>query len=102
MNFTSIIKTHSNFHQLITWFLSPKSIYLEKEEPWNISLFAQNICFLYKKFGSKYDLGFANGGYQNNKNCPEKGICDEFKIQLIERLGKKFNLEACCSTNYRC
>jgi len=92
MNFTSIIKKHSNFHQLLTWFLSPKSIYLEKEEPWNISLFAQNICFLYKKFGFKYDLVFANGGYQYNKNCPEKGICDEFKIQSSSLLLK----------NYRC
>lgn len=49
MDFTSKIKTHSSFHQLLTWFLSPKSIYLENEEPWNINLFAQNICYLYKK-----------------------------------------------------
>ncbi|MDA8630447.1 hypothetical protein N9L42_02500 [Flavobacteriaceae bacterium] len=48
MDFISKIKTHSSFHQLLTWFLSPKSIYLEDEEPWNINLFAQNICYLYK------------------------------------------------------
>jgi len=48
MDLISTIKTHSNFHQFLTWFLSPKSIYLENEEPWNINLFAQNICYLYK------------------------------------------------------
>lgn len=49
----------------------------------------KTIEFIAKEFGSKYDLGFANGGDQNNKNCPEKEICDEFKIQLIEGLGEK-------------
>jgi len=48
MDFISNIKTQSSFHQLLTWFLSPKSVYLENEEPWNINLFAQNICYLYK------------------------------------------------------
>jgi hypothetical protein len=48
MDFISKIKVQSSFHQLLTWFLSPKSVYLEKEEPWNINLFAQNICYLYK------------------------------------------------------
>ena len=48
MDFTSKIKIHSNFHQFLTWFLSPKSVYIEKEEPWNINLLAQNICYLYK------------------------------------------------------
>tara|TARA_B110000977_G_C11074597_1_gene490694 strand:+ start:1149 stop:2177 length:1029 start_codon:yes stop_codon:yes gene_type:complete len=47
MDLISEIKTHSNFHQLLTWFLSPKSAYIENEEPWNIELFAENICYLY-------------------------------------------------------
>jgi predicted nucleotidyltransferase len=33
----------------LTWFLSEKSNYIDKEEPWNISLFAINISNLYKK-----------------------------------------------------
>ena len=40
-------------------------------------------------FGSEYELSFANGGDQNNENCPERGVCDEFKIELIDGLGDK-------------
>ena len=48
MGFTSDIKTHSDFNQLMTWFLSEKSLYVEKKEYWNISLFAKNISNLYQ------------------------------------------------------
>ena len=42
-----------------------------------------------EQFGSEFDLGFANGGDQTNEICPEKDVCNEFKIQLIEGLGDK-------------
>ena len=42
-----------------------------------------------EQFGSEFDLGFANGGDQTNEICPEKEVCNEFKIQLIEGLGDK-------------
>jgi D-beta-D-heptose 7-phosphate kinase/D-beta-D-heptose 1-phosphate adenosyltransferase len=32
---------------------------------------------------------FANGGDQFNDNIPEKTICDELKIQLVDGLGDK-------------
>ena len=43
-----------------------------------------------EQFGPVYDLvGFANGGDQTNEICPEKTVCVEFKIQLIDDLGDK-------------
>lgn len=41
------------------------------------------------QFGGEFELGFANGGDQKNENCPEKSVCDEFKIKLIDGLGPK-------------
>ena len=41
------------------------------------------------EFGSDFDLGFANGGDQNNEICPERNVCNEFKIELIDGLGDK-------------
>ena len=40
-------------------------------------------------FGQEYDLHFANGGDQNNNTIPEKLICDQMGISLIDGLGDK-------------
>ena len=42
-----------------------------------------------KEFGENFNLGFANGGDQDNTTCPEKGICDIYGIELIDGLGEK-------------
>jgi len=42
-----------------------------------------------KEFGKKFNLGLANGGDQNNDICPEKDVCDKYKIELIDGLGDK-------------
>ena len=47
------------------------------------------IKMIAEQFGGEVELEFANGGDQNNENCPEKSICDEFKIKLIDGLGDK-------------
>ena len=44
---------------------------------------------IYKDNNGKYDLAFANGGDQNNKTIPEKMICENLGIQLIDGLGDK-------------
>ena len=49
----------------------------------------ETIKLIAEQFGSEFDLGFANGGDQTNEICPEKSICVEFKIQLIDGLGDK-------------
>ena len=41
------------------------------------------------EFGDKFDLGFANGGDQNNDTIPEAEICNELGIELIDGLGNK-------------
>lgn len=40
-------------------------------------------------YRSKYDLYFANGGDQNNNTIPEKHICEDAGITLIDGLGNK-------------
>jgi len=48
-----------------------------------------SLNHLYKKFGLEYDLGFANGGDQNNDSIPEASICKQLGIHLIDGLGDK-------------
>ena len=40
-------------------------------------------------FGQEYDLNFANGGDQNNNTIPERSICDQMGISLVDGLGDK-------------
>ena len=40
-------------------------------------------------FGDAYDLSFANGGDQNNNTIPERSICDQMGINLVDGLGDK-------------
>ena len=40
-------------------------------------------------FGKEYDLNFANGGDQNNNTIPERPICDQMGISLVDGLGDK-------------
>ena len=40
-------------------------------------------------FGSEYDLSFANVGDQNNNTIPERPICDQMGITLVDGLGDK-------------
>ena len=42
-----------------------------------------------KEFGSEFELAFANGGDQNNNIIPERPICEEVGIVLIDGLGEK-------------
>ena len=41
------------------------------------------------QFGSEYDLGFANGGDQNNDTIPEREVCEKNSVALIYGLGDK-------------
>ena len=40
-------------------------------------------------FNAEYELSFANGGDQNNNTIPERLICDQMGIALIDGLGDK-------------
>ena len=40
-------------------------------------------------YGNMYDLAFANGGDQNNDTIPERPVCEEVGIALIDGLGDK-------------
>ena len=41
------------------------------------------------EFGTDYELGFANGGDRNNDTIPERPICEEMNLVLIDGLGDK-------------
>ena len=47
------------------------------------------IKMIAEQFGSEYDLGFANGGDQNNDTIPERSVCEEMNVTLIDGLGDK-------------
>ena len=50
----------------------------------------RSVCKTIEKialdFGSEYDLSFANGGDQNNNTIPERPICDQMGITLVDGL----------------
>ena len=48
-----------------------------------------NIKMIAEEFGAEFELGFANGGDQNNDTIPEKPICEQMNVALIEGLGDK-------------
>ena len=41
------------------------------------------------EYSEEYDLGFANGGDQNNDTIPEREICEQMNVALIDGLGDK-------------
>ena len=49
----------------------------------------ESIKMINNEFGNEYQLAFANGGDQNNETIPERLICDELGIELIDGLGDK-------------
>ena len=50
---------------------------------------SKSIEKLHRDYNKKYYLAFANGGDQNNDTIPEKDICKELGIKLIDGLGEK-------------
>ena len=44
---------------------------------------------IHEIWGSKYHLFFANGGDQTNETIPEREVCEELGIELIDGLGEK-------------
>ena len=49
----------------------------------------ETIRMIAEEHGAEYELGFANGGDQNNNTIPERPICEKTGIALIDRLGDK-------------
>ena len=53
----------------------------------------RTVCATLKKiaqeYGGEYKLSFANGGDQNNDTIPERPVCEEMGISLIDGLGDK-------------
>ena len=49
----------------------------------------ESIKKIHEEFHLEFELGFANGGDQNNNSIPEAPICKELNIQLIDGLGDK-------------
>ena len=49
----------------------------------------ESIRMIASEYGAEYELGFANGGDQNNDTIPERPICEEMNVALIDGLGDK-------------
>ena len=48
-----------------------------------------SLKMIAEKYSSKFELAFANGGDQNNDTIPEKLLCNEIGLTLIDGLGYK-------------
>jgi len=42
-----------------------------------------------EQYGEEFD--FANGGDQNNDTIPERAVCEEMNVALIDGLGDKIH-----------
>ena len=49
----------------------------------------ETIRMIASEYGADYELGFANGVDQNNDTIPERTVCNELDIFLIDGLGEK-------------
>lgn len=49
----------------------------------------KSIKYIFENYSNKYEIIFANGGDQNNNKIPEKKICKDLGIKLIDGLGNK-------------
>jgi cytidyltransferase-like protein len=49
----------------------------------------ETIQMIASEYGTMYELAFANGGDQNNDTIPERPICEEMNVALIDGLGDK-------------
>ena len=49
----------------------------------------ETIKMIAEQFGGEFDLGFANGGDQNNDTITERAVCEEMNVALIDGLGDK-------------
>jgi D-beta-D-heptose 7-phosphate kinase/D-beta-D-heptose 1-phosphate adenosyltransferase len=49
----------------------------------------ETLKLMVEKFYGSMKLAFANGGDQTNDTIPEKDICNQFNIELIDGLGDK-------------
>ena len=49
----------------------------------------KTIKMIADDYGAEYELSFANGGDQNNDTIPERSVCEEMNVALIDGLGDK-------------
>ncbi len=49
----------------------------------------ETIRNIYHKYGISNEIFFANGGDQTNEGVPEKVVCDELGIKMVDGLGDK-------------
>jgi len=49
----------------------------------------KTIELLHQQYNNTHHLAFANGGDQNNLSIPERPICEQLGIELIDGLGDK-------------
>ena len=60
-----------------------------------------SLKMIAEKYGREYELAFANGGDQNNGTIPEREICNEKGINLIDGLGEKIQSSSWILKNFR-
>ena len=49
----------------------------------------KSIKYIFENYSNNYEIIFANGGDQKNNKIPEKKICEDLGIKLVDSLGNK-------------
>ena len=60
----------------------------------------RTIKMIAEQYGGEFELGFANGGDQNNDTIPEKPVCEQMNVALIDGLGDKIQSSSWLLKNY--
>lgn len=65
--------TKLSFSSYLNWFLSTKSDYVFHAEPWNLEIFAQQLCFSHESLSNirspTYDIEFASLFIESDYEC---------------------------------
>ena len=59
------------------------------------------IKMIAEQFVGEFELGFANGGDQNNDSIPERAVCKQMNVALIDGLGDKIQSSSWLLRNFK-
>ena len=54
----------------------------------------ETIKMIAEKYGNEFEIAFANGGDQNNNIIPERSICEEMNVGLLDGPGDKIQISS--------
>lgn len=65
------------------------NVFLSRDKDLTVCQTLRDVVSYYRAVNHRYEFVFAKGGDRFSNNTPEKIVCDELGIQLIDGLGAK-------------